>query len=255
MPLPFNYECARRMSPLVYALIATLLVSLISLIGVVLFVSTWSERLEVGALSFAAGVLLATTFLELLPEAIGAVGHSDILSATLASIVGFFLLERFLSWWHIHPDEHEGHAGFLILVGDGVHNFIDGVVIAAAFLVSPAAGLATTIAVAAHEIPHEMADYGVLIGSRFSRIKALTLNFLSGLTALLGVLACFLFRDIVEPNLPWFMAASGGMFIYIAAAGLIPELHHARWRNAWISTVPLLAGIALMAGLKMLTAH
>ena len=244
------------MSALLYALIATLVVSLISLVGVILFVSTWSERLEVGALSFAAGVLLATTFLELLPEAVGAgIGDSNILIATLASIVGFFLLERFLSWWHIHPDEHEGHAGFLILVGDGVHNFIDGVVIAAAFLVSPAAGIATTLAVAAHEIPHEMADYGVLIGSKFSRNKALTLNFLSGLTAMLGAICCVAFRSVVEPNLPWFMAASGGMFIYIAAAGLIPELHHARWRNTWISTVPLLVGIALMAALKSLTAH
>lgn len=244
------------MSALVYALIATMLVSLISLAGVILFVSTWSERLEVAALSFAAGVLLATTFLELLPEAVGSgVGDSNIFLATLGSIVGFFLLERFLSWWHIHPDEHEGHAGFLILVGDGVHNFIDGVVIAAAFLVSPAAGVATTLAVAAHEIPHEMADYGVLIGSKFSRNRALVLNFLSGLTAMVGAIACFLFRSIVEPNLPWFMAASAGMFIYIAAAGLIPELHHARWRNTWISTVPLLAGIALMAILKAVVEH
>jgi zinc and cadmium transporter len=244
------------MSPLVYSLIATMLVSLISLIGVVLFVTKWSERLEVAALSFAAGVLLATTFLELLPEAIGArAGDNNILVATLASIVGFFLLERFLSWWHIHPDEHTGHAGFLILVGDGVHNFIDGVVIAAAFLLGPGAGIATTLAVAAHEIPHEMADYGVLIGSKFSRRNALILNFLSGLTALLGAIVCFLFRSFVEPNLPWFMAASGGMFIYIAAAGLIPELHHARWRSLWVTTLPLLAGIALMAALKTLTQH
>ena len=87
----------------------------------------------------------------------------------------------------------------------------------------------------------------------FSRGKALLLNFLSGLTALLGVIACFVFRSFVEPNLPWFMAISGGMFIYIAAAGLIPELHHARWRNSWISTVPLLAGIALMAALSGLS--
>lgn len=244
------------MSPLVYSLIATILVSLISLVGVVLFVTNWSQRLEVGALSFAAGVLLATTFLELLPEAVGAgVGDNNILVATLASIVAFFLLERFLSWWHIHPDEHIGHAGFLILVGDGVHNFIDGVVIAAAFLVGPAAGVATTLAVAAHEIPHEMADYGVLIGSKFSRSQALVLNFLSGLTALLGAIVCFLFRSFVEPNLPWFMAASGGMFIYIAAAGLIPELHHARLRSAWVTTLPLLVGIALMAALKSLTQH
>jgi zinc and cadmium transporter len=242
------------MSAFSYALLATILVSCISLVGVVLFVTTWSERLEVATLSFAAGVLLSTTFLELLPTAVSA-GHSGILGATLASIVGFFLLERFLSWWHIHPDEHTGHAGFLILVGDGVHNFIDGVVIAAAFISSPAAGFATTLAVAAHEIPHEMADYGVLIGSKFSRTKALVLNFLSGLTALVGAVACFALRSYVEPHLPWFMAASGGMFIYIAAAGLIPELHHPRWRTTWISTAPLLAGIALMAGLNHLTHH
>jgi zinc and cadmium transporter len=240
------------MSPLAYALVATLAVSLISLIGVVLFVTSWSERLEVAALSFAAGVLLATTFLELLPEALDA-GDQNILVATLASVVGFFLLERLLSWWHIHPDEHQGRAGFLILVGDGVHNFIDGVVIAAAFLVSPSAGVATALAVAAHEIPHEMADYGVLISSKFSRRRALILNFLSGLTALIGVLACFAFRSVVEPNLHWFMAASGGMFIYIAAAGLMPELHHARWRNSWISTVPLLLGLGLMAVVADLT--
>jgi zinc and cadmium transporter len=235
-------------SPLAQALLATFLVSSVTLVGIVVLVTEWTERLEVALLSFAAGVLLATTFLELLPNAVsGGVGDANIFIATLGSVVLFFLLERFLSSWHVHADGHTRHAAYLVLVGDSVHNFIDGVVIAAGFLVGPHIGVATTLAVAAHEIPHEIADYSVLISARFSRTGALGLNFLSGLTALLGAVMCFAFEEFVQSHLPWFMAAAAGMFIYIAAAGLIPELHHPRWQRSWLSTLPLLIGIALIA--------
>jgi zinc and cadmium transporter len=235
-----------HMPPLLQALIATLLVSAVSLVGVVFIFAEWSERLEVLFLSFAAGILLGTTFLELLPEAVEVNADGNVFLATLAAIVVFFLLERYLHGFHGHEEGHAKQSRYLILVGDSVHNFADGVAIAASFLVSPSVGVATTLAVAAHEIPQEIADYGVLVSGGFSRRKALLLNFYSGLTALLGAVGCFVFGDFVTPHLGYFMAASAGMFVYIAAADLMPELHHSRWRNSWLCTVPFFAGIALM---------
>jgi zinc and cadmium transporter len=236
------------MSPLVSALIATFVVSALAFVGIVLLITEWGERTEVTLLSFAAGVLLATTFLELLPEAVhAAAGDGTIFIATLFSVIAFFLIERVLHGLHAHNAGHAETSGYLILIGDGLHNFIDGVVIAAAFVVSPALGLTTTLAVAAHEIPHEIADYGILMSGKFSRWSALWLNFASGLTAILGALTCFAFEGFVERHLAWFLASTAGMFIYIAASDLIPELHHSRWRDLWLSTVPLLAGVALMA--------
>lgn len=236
------------MSPMAQALVATFLVSAVTLVGIVVLVTEWSERLEVALLSFAAGVMLATTFLELLPNAVNeGFAGKNIFAATLGSVVLFFLLERLLRGWHVHADAHSRSTAYLVLIGDGVHNLIDGVVIAAGFIVGANVGLVTALAVAAHEVPHEIADYSVLLSAKFSRTAALALNFLSGLTAVLGALICFAFEELVRSQLPWFMAAAGGMFIYIAAAGLIPELHHPRWQKSWLSTVPLLFGIAVVA--------
>ena len=121
-------------------------------------------------------------------------------------------------------------------------------VIAATFLVNPALGMATTVAVAAHEIPHEIADFGILLNSRFSRSTALLLNFLSGLVAVLGAVWCFWFEGMVDRHLSWFIAGTAGMFIYIAASDLMPELHHARDARTWLYAVPFFLGVALIAG-------
>lgn len=244
------------MSPIAAAVLATLIVSAISLVGVVFLFARWDERRALLFVSFAAGVLLATTFLELLPEAVErSGGEGDFLTATLVAMGAFFVLERFLHGFHTHEDRHAAASGYLILIGDTLHNFIDGVVIAATFLVDPALGVATTVAVAAHEIPQEIADYGILLTAGFSRGRALLLNFLSGLAALLGVLLCLVFQAAVEQYLPWFMAATAGMFIYIAASDLMPELHHAHPRGNWRVAVPFFVGMGLIALLGALAPH
>ncbi len=246
------------MSPLGLALIATFLVSATSLVGVVFLFAEWTERWAMMCVSFAAGILLATAFLDMFPQAV-ALSHGDgnFFIATLAAMAGFFLLERMLLGFHTHDDTHDeahhSHArptGYFVLIGSTVHNFIDGVVIAASFLVSPALGLSTTLAVAAHEIPHEAADFAVLLNARFSRSAALLLNFLSGLAAMVGALWCFSFEGVVERHVSWFLAATAGMFIYIAASDLMPELHHSRTRREWIYAVPFFVGVALIATLR-----
>jgi zinc and cadmium transporter len=216
------------MSPLIASLLANLAVSLVSWVGVVfLFARRWSTRREVALVSFAAGVLLSTALLELLPEAIEqAPGESNVLWATLLAMVAFFFLERFLHGFHGHSDGAQHAASrTLVLVGDGLHNFIDGIVIAASFIVSPGLGVATATAVAAHEIPQEIADFGILIRGGYSRRRALVLNFLSGLAAVAGGLGLFALGDAVQEQIAWFVAAAAGMFLYIAAADLLPELH------------------------------
>jgi zinc and cadmium transporter len=235
------------MSPLVAALLAALVVSAISLVGVVFLFARWNERRSLLFISFAAGVLLATTFLDLLPEAVArSGGDGAFFAGTLAAMGAFFLLERFLHGFHTHEERHAVASGTLILIGDTLHNFIDGVVIAATFLVEPGLGVATTVAVAAHELPQEIADYGILLAAGFERRLALLLNFLSGLAAVLGVVLCFAFADAVAARLPWFMAATAGMFIYIAASDLMPELHHADARRDWLIALPFFLGMGVI---------
>ncbi|MCK6553080.1 ZIP family metal transporter [Candidatus Binatia bacterium] len=235
------------MSALANSLLATLVVSAISLAGILFAFTRWTPRLEILSLSFAAGVLLASTFLKVLPEAARAGPDGSVFSACLVAMVAFFLLERYLHGFHEHEETHTVASRYLILVGDGLHNFIDGIAIAASFAVDPAVGVATTVAVAAHEIPQEVADYGVLVSGGFSKSMALTLNFLSSLAAVIGAASCFLFEAWLTAHLGWLLAATGGMFIYIAGSDLIPELHHARWRGSLLGVVPFLLGIVLVA--------
>ena len=252
------------MSPVVSALLATFGVSLLSLVGVLfLFGKGLGERMELRLVAFAAGVLLATAFLDLLPEALErAGGDTGVLGVVLIAMVAFYYVERVIHGRHTHShEEHESHlhhhesSRWLILIGDGIHNFIDGVAIAAAFIVSPELGIATTLAVAAHELPHEIADYGILIHSGLSRVRALGYNFLSALTAMAGAGAVFLFEEFVHTNLHIFIAAAAGLFIYIAAANLIPELHHQRVKGKFIYGVPLLLGVLLIAWLIEVLPH
>jgi zinc and cadmium transporter len=240
-------------SLLAQALIATLVIGLVSFVGVVFaFSRRWTEHSETLLLSFAAGVLLSTVFLDLLPEAVeSAGGNRHIFSAALAAMIAFFFLERFLHGFHVHEESRAVASRYMILIGDAVHNFVDGVVVAASFLASPAIGLATTLAVIAHEIPKEIADYGILVRGKLSPRNALLLNFASGLTAVLGTLACFYFRSLVEPNISWFLTATAGMFIYVAASDLIPELHKPEYRGQWVYTWPFVLGIALMLGVMI----
>lgn len=245
------------MSPAVLAILATLAVSAIALVGIVFFVTSRpKERSETFLLSFAAGVLLATTFLELVPEAVEkAGGDGRIFMATLGAMIGFFLLERLLHGFHEHEEIHTAPSRWLILIGDGLHNFIDGVVIAASFTVSPEIGILTTLAVAIHEIPQELADFTILVAGGFTLRQALVLNLASGITAVFGALAFLALQDMLEGGIAWFMSTTAGMFIYIAASDLIPQLHHQRTGLNALIYVPFLGGVAVIATLGVLLGH
>jgi len=237
------------MTPFVQSLLATLWVGALALIGIVfLFVRRPEGRGEAFLLSFAAGVLLATTFLDLLPEAIER-GHENgnIFLATLAAMIGFFFLERVLHGFHEHEELHTRPSRYLVLVGDTVHNFIDGVVIAASFAASPELGIATTVAVTVHEVPKEIADFSILMSGGFAFRTALFLNLATGLMAMLGPVVFFAVEGAVAHHLAWFMTATAGMFIYIAGSDLIPQLHHHRAGPAAMVYLPFLGGIALIA--------
>jgi zinc and cadmium transporter len=237
------------MSPFVQSLLATLWVSALALIGIVfLFVRKPAGRGEALLLSFAAGVLLATAFLDLLPEAIER-GHGDgnIFLAALAAMIVFFFLERVLHGFHEHEEMHTKPSRYLVLLGDGLHNFIDGVVIAASFAASPELGIATTVAVTVHEVPKEIADFSILMSGGFDFRTALLLNFATGLMALLGPVVFFALEGAVTHHLAWFMTGAAGMFIYVAGTDLIPQLHHHREGPGAMVYLPFLGGIALIA--------
>ena len=245
------------MSPLTQSLIATLLVSTTSFVAIVFaFSDLWSERRQMFLLSFAAGVLLSTVFLEIFPEAVArAQGDGNIFVATLGAMIGFFFLERVLHGFHEHEEMHVRPSRYLVLLGDGVHNFIDGVVIAASFAASPELGVATTVAVTVHEVPKEIADFSILMSGGFDFRTALTLNFLSGLMAMLGPVVFFAVEGAVTQHLAWFMTGTAGMFIYVAGSDLIPQLHHHRAGPGAMVYLPFLGGIALIAAVSAAVGH
>jgi zinc and cadmium transporter len=200
--------------------------------------------------SFAAGVMLAAAFLDILPEALEMAGENIdmVLITALLGIILFFFLERFVLWFHHHDEPHGTKpSALLILVGDSFHNFIDGAAIAATFMINPGLGLITTLAIAAHEIPQEIADFTVLVHSGLTRARALFYNFLSALTALLGAVLGYFFLGTLQNILPLSLAFTAGMFIYIACSDLIPDLHQEfRRERRWVHSIPFILGIVLL---------
>ncbi len=240
-----------------YTLSSVVAVSLISLIGIV-SLSVKQERLErilFYLVSFSAGALLGDAFIHLLPEIMG--GEEALRNGgyVLAGIVLFFALERIFFWHHSHgPHKEEIHAVvYLTIVGDALHNFLDGVAIAASFLAGIPIGIATTIAVIFHEIPQEIGQFAILVHGGWSRKKALAYNFFSALTAVVGALSVLFFaQSFVEtPALLLGLGAAG--FIYVAMSDLIPELQkESRLRQSVLQLVWMLAGIGVMALLLLL---
>ncbi len=210
-----------------YILIFTIIGSIASLAGsfFLLLKKEITQLLSQRLISFAAGVLIATAFLDLLPEAMVESGGFNIFFPALLGFITFFMAERFLTIFHYHHPHGTKPTNLLILLGDGVHNFVDGVTITAAFLSSIPLGITTSFAVAAHEIPQEIADMGVLLANGLSKTKALIYNFLSALAALAGALIAFFFAGFIETYLYFFLALAAGHFIYISASDLIPEIH------------------------------
>ncbi len=243
-----------NLSILGYIILFTLIGSVFSLVGGALLLFNEKKTLKYSHFlaAFAAGTLLGTVFFDLLPEALSSSEELslgiDIFLWTLAGILGFFLLERFIHWFHHHQheylDEKIKPTVPLIIAGDSVHNFIDGVVIAATFLVSIPLGIVTTLAVAAHEIPQEIGDFGILLHKGLRRKKVLLVNIFSALTAVLGALISFWVGERIEASLPILLSITAGFFIYIAASDLIPEIHHENRKGfAVIETALMFLGV------------
>ena len=248
------------------AIIAVLAISLISLTGLVtLGMSTQFLKKALPFLvSLAVGALFGDAFVHLIPHALEEVpGETIIPLCILLGIVLFFALEKFLRWQHTHdlPGElevdlaHGGHShdehpikpvGPIVLIGDALHNLIDGIIIGAGFLISPEVGIATTIAIALHEIPQEICDFAILLHAGFSKKKALLFNFVSALSSVLGLFLVFALAD-VESMTPMLSAVAAGGFIYIAGSDLVPELHEETSTAKSIQQlIAMLLGIGMM---------
>ncbi len=215
-------------SELLSVILATIIISSGSFVGVLTLSLSqkFLNKILLSLVSLSAGTMLAAAFLHLLPESIDHLGSTLPFQLTLASFIGFFVLERFLHWRHCHDKEHltKHTMGTMNLLADAIHNFLDGVLIAASFASGAGLGIVATLAIALHEIPQEIGDFGVLLHSGFSRARALLFNVLVSLTAILGgILGYFASHSMTEFSHLLIPIAAGG-FIYISAADLIPEL-------------------------------
>lgn len=243
---------------LILILTFTFLGSIISLIGGILLLlkKKISSSAQLTLTSFAAGVLLATVFFDLLPEALHETdNYLRPLQWSLAGIVAFFLFEHFFRWYHSHQAHGDAKPSvWLITIGDTLHNFLDGIAIGASFLINPALGITTSFAVAAHEIPHEIADFGVLLSQGIGKRKTLIFNLISAASAFLGAIAVYYSGDSIKPHLSNIIAFTAGQFIYIAAADFIPELHHNsdKKTSPWPQAFIFLFGILLFIAIKSL---
>lgn len=217
----------------------------------------WLNKVVVFLVSLSAGSLLGGAFLHLLPESAETLEPSALFGIFLVAFVSFLIIEKVIHWRHCHTTNCDVHpVGYMNLVGDSIHNFIDGLVIAGAFIVDIKLGIATTIAVALHEIPQEIGDYGVLIYSGFEHKKALIYNYLVSLTVVIGgVVGYFAFQN-TQAILPYLLPIAAGGFVYIAASDLVPEIKkETGTKKSIISVSIFVGGILLMYVMKLFGAH
>ncbi len=252
---------------LVSIIISSLIGGVFSLIGgfFLLWKSEFTKRIIIHLITFAAGTLLGVAFLDLLPEAFEAYPNepAQLLPWVLGGIVAFYLIEAILIRLHSHDETEmvvshhtEDHSHrparaslpLFITLGDGIHNFVDGIAITAAFLVSIPTGIVTTLAIAAHEIPQEISDFSVLIHGGLSRRRVAWLNVGAALMTTLGATLAYLFRDTLTPYLPYVLALTAGIFIYIASSDLIPEIqaHHHRKDKPAHTMIILVVAVVLV---------
>ncbi len=242
-----------------YSLVSVIIVSLISFAGV-LTLSFKHEKLKkvlIYMVSFSAGALLGDAFIHLLPEIVEESGFT--LQVSIYLLLGIaisFIIEKVVHWRHCHlptSREHPHPFAVMNLFGDALHNFIDGLIIGASYLVSIPVGIATTLAVILHEIPQEIGDFGVLLHGGFSKSKALFFNFLTALTAILGVVIALILSNSVENLTTFLIPFAAGGFIYIAGSDLIPELHkEVSLKSSILQLVLFILGILVMMALLLL---
>ena len=257
------------MTELGYIVAASLIGGLLSVLLAALLAFRLSANLTQRLVAFAAGVMLSSACLDILPEALEAFAHlapageeehaaHQLFATLLAGLLLFFTLERMALWRHAHPDGCTVHhhpdparnAAALVLIGDAFHNFVDGILIAAAFLTDPALGIATTLAIVAHEIPQELGDFVLLLNAGWQKRTALLANAASSLASLLGGVLGYYFLHDAHGAQAYALALAAASFIYIAVADLLPMLHaqkdqsfagQAAWIACGIAAIPLLA--------------
>lgn len=241
-----------------YSLISVVIISLISLTGIITF-SIKAEKLKkilIYLLSFSAGALIGDSFIHLIPE-LAKEGLTINYSITIIlGVLLFFILEKIVHWRHCHMPITKTHAhpfAYMNLFGDALHNFIDGLIIAGSYLISIPVGIATTIAVVLHEIPQEIGDFGILIHGGFSKGKAIFLNFITALTAILGAVFALLLNNYISNIEGYLISLAIGGFLYIAGSDLIPELHkETKISISIIQILTFVLGVLVMLALLLL---
>ena len=249
----------------IYTILSVFIVSCVSFIGALtlLLKKEFSKKLLLILVSLSAGTLFGGAFLHLVPEAIEKTGYTTKISfLILAGVVTFFILEKIIHYHHCHTHQfskekhnhtHDTALAPLNLIGDGLHNFLDGIVIASAYIINIPLGIATTIAVVIHEIPQEIADFGVLLYSGLSKTKALLFNFLSGAVAIIGAIIGLYFGTTSHGFINNMVPFAAGGFLYIAGSNLIPEIQkEVRLKESVTHFVAMILGIALMYALTFL---
>ncbi|EKD33562.1 MAG: zinc/iron permease [uncultured bacterium] len=248
---------------LIYIIISALIISLFSLSGIVLlfFKEKILHKFLLALVSLSAGAMLGTSFFHLLPEALSKNNnYFQVFMITLSGFVLFFILEQFLRWHHCHSASHHGHeAGYhchvkpaarLVLLSDTVHNFIDGLILSASFIVSPVLGATTAIAIALHEVPQEIGDFGVMLYSGVKKKRALLLNFFSALSIVAGGVVGYLLSQSIALAVEFLIPFAAGSFLYISATDLLPELKHDEKINETaLHFFAFIAGIAIVTSL------
>ncbi|MEO0255299.1 MAG: ZIP family metal transporter [candidate division WOR-3 bacterium] len=237
-------------------IISTIIVSLISLIGIIFLIISKDifEKLLFFLISLAAGALIGGSLLHLMPHSLEKIEPLSSFWIFILGFVSFFLLERILRWRHCHEFDCPIHpVTYLSLIGDSIHNFIDGVVIASSFLINFHFGIITTLIVLAHELPQELSDYAILIYGGMGKIKALIFNFITGLTSFIGGIAGYFFLRS-ENLILYILPFVAGNFFYISASDLIPELHNeTNLKKSINSFLYFISGILLISFLKLIS--
>lgn len=241
---------------MLYLILAIIVGSAISLLGGALLFTTKKRRTQAVllAMPFGAGALLAAALFDLLPEAFDMAEPRELLLWTLGGFLAFFLLERMAGWFHQHPDYEPSEARYtsqrrLIVLGDMIHNAIDGVAIGAAFLVSPVSGIVTAIAVSVHEIPKELGTFALLLSRGWKDKTVILANIATAVATLVFALAVFILGSSERLPIAQLLAVTAGFFIYIAASDIIPDIHKQPQKQGTIQALMLIAGIVVVGGL------
>lgn len=239
------------MNALLLTFVSTFLISLISLIVIFAFLikDKFLNKILDYFVALSIGALIGAAFLDLIPEAIGLAGYNFVFLYVIGGFLLFYVIEKVLHWRHCHDPKCQQHSTFayINLVGESVHNFIDGLIIAASFIINPAIGLSSVLAIGLHEIPHEIGNFSVLLYAGFSKKKALLFNFITAATAIIGGLVGYFIFNQLNNALVFLIPIAAGGFIYISASDLIPEIRkEENFVKSLLHVIIMLLGILMI---------